>query len=58
MNRLDHPAVQAWLARLDTEASVLPDDQRAALRADAEDLLAGALTGSDADDAAVARALA
>jgi hypothetical protein len=58
MNRLDHPAVQAWLARLDTEASVLPDDQRAALRADAEDLLAGALTGSAADDAAVARALA
>ncbi len=57
MNRLDHPAVQAWLARLDTEASVLPDDQRAALRADAEDLLAGALTGSD-DDAAVSRALA
>jgi hypothetical protein len=57
MNRLDHPAVQAWLARLETEASVLPDDQRAALRADAEDLLAGALTGSD-DDAAVSRALA
>ena len=58
MNRLDHPAVQAWLARLDTEASVLPDDQRASLRADAEDLLAGAITGPDADDAAVERALA
>ena len=58
MNRLDHPAVKAWLARLDTEASVLPDDQRAALRADAEDLLVGALAGSDADDAAVERALA
>ena len=58
MNRLDHPAVKAWLARLDTEASVLPDDQRATLRADAEDLLAGALTGSEADDSAVARALA
>ena len=57
MRRLDHPAVTAWLARLDTEAAVLPEDRRAALRSDVEEILAGSLTGSD-DDAAVARALA
>ncbi|HET6966975.1 MAG TPA: hypothetical protein VFI44_01805 [Ornithinibacter sp.] len=57
MRRLDHPAVTAWLARLDTEAAVLPEDRRAELRADVEEILADTTTGSD-DDAAVARALA
>ncbi|HSO65295.1 MAG TPA: hypothetical protein VLQ78_09365 [Ornithinibacter sp.] len=58
MRRLDHPAVQAWLARLDTEAAVLPEDRRAELRADVEDILAGATTDSADDDAAIARAVA
>lgn len=58
MRRLDHPAVQAWLARLDTEAAVLPEDRRAELRADVEDLLAGVTTDSADDDAAIARAVA
>jgi uncharacterized membrane protein len=57
VRRLDHPAVTAWLARLDTEAAVLPDDRRAELRADVEDILAGAVAESG-DDATVARALA
>ena len=55
MNRLEHPDVRAWLARLDTEAAVLPEDRRAELRADVEEVLAGSMAGDD--DAAVARAL-
>lgn len=58
MRRLDHPQVQAWLARLDTEAAVLPEERRAELRADVEDVLSAAMTDSPDDDAAVARALA
>ena len=58
MRALDHPAVREWLARLDTEAAVLPEDRRARLRADVEDVLADVTTGSPGDDAAVARALA
>ena len=54
--RIDHPRVQDWLARFDTEAAVLPEDRRAGLRADVEDLLAG--VGADSDDTAVARVLA
>jgi hypothetical protein len=46
MNRLDHPAVKAWLARLDTEASVLPDEQRAALGPTPRTSIVGALAGT------------
>lgn len=58
MRRLDHPQAQAWLARLDTEAAVLPEELRAELRADVEEVLAAAMTDAPDDDAAVARALA
>jgi hypothetical protein len=58
MRALDHPAVREWFARLDTEAAVLPEDRRARLRADVEDVLADVTTVSPGDDAAVARALA
>jgi hypothetical protein len=39
---LDHPEVRAWLARLETEAAVLPDDRRTELRASVEEYLADA----------------
>ncbi|GAA4397497.1 hypothetical protein GCM10023168_02500 [Fodinibacter luteus] len=58
MRNLDHPDVRAWLARLDTESAVLPDERRTELRADVEEILEGATTGSAEDDAAVARVLA
>ena len=54
----EHPAVSAWLARLDTESAVLPDDRRAELRADVEELLASAAAGADDDDTAYERVLA
>jgi hypothetical protein len=51
---LDQPEVRAWLARLDTEAAVLPEDRRTELRASVEDYLADATrdAGDDADRAA------
>jgi hypothetical protein len=39
----DHPEVQAWLARLETESAVLPGDRRAELRAGVDDYLADAV---------------
>jgi hypothetical protein len=54
--RIDHPRVKAWLARFDTEAAVLPEDRRAELRADVEEVLTASV-GDASDDAAVARAL-
>lgn len=58
MNRLEHPAVRAWLARLDTESAVLPADRRTELRSEVEELLAGSTAGTVDDDEAVTRALA
>ena len=58
---LDHPEVRAWLARLDTEAAVLPEERRTELRASVEDYLADATrdAGADADaDRAAERAVA
>ena len=40
---IDQPVVQAWLARLDTEAAVLPADRRTELRASVEEYLADAM---------------
>lgn len=61
MNGLEHPEVQAWLARLEAEAAVLPEERRSELRAEVEDYLAEAVRdaapGPDRDGAA-ARALA
>src|SRR3954447_17402528 len=55
--RTDHPRVKEWLARFDTEAAVLPEERRAELRADVEEVLTA--SGGDAPHhAAVARALA
>lgn len=55
----DQPEVRAWLARLDAEAAVLPDDRRTELRASIEDYLADALRGAGPDpDGAARRALA
>ena len=58
MNGLDDPEVRAWLARLDSEAAVLPDDRRAELRATVEEYLADATAGAGDEERAASRALA
>ena len=56
---LDQPEVRAWLARLDTEAAVLPEDRRTELRASVEDYLADVARAAGPDGARAAeRALA
>jgi uncharacterized membrane protein len=45
----DQPEVRAWLARLETEAAVLPEERRTALRADVEDYLAEATRDAGPD---------
>lgn len=57
LDGLEGPEVRAWLARLDTEAAVLPDDRRAELRATVEEFLADAAAGADDADLAARRAL-
>ena len=47
---LDHPEVRAWLARLETEAAVLPEERRTELRASVEDYLADATRDAGPDD--------
>jgi hypothetical protein len=47
---LDHPEVRAWLARLEAEASVLPEDRRTELRASVEEYLADAARDAGPDD--------
>ena len=47
---LDHPEVRAWLARLETEAAVLPEDRRTELRASVEDYLADAARDAGPDE--------
>jgi predicted alpha/beta hydrolase family esterase len=37
MTTPNHPAVDEWLARLDTEASALPAERRAELRTSIDD---------------------
>lgn len=46
---LDQPAVRAWLARLETEAAVLPEDRRTELRAGVEEYLDDAVRGAGTD---------
>jgi hypothetical protein len=50
----DQPQVRAWLARLETESAVLPEERRTELRASVEDYLADAArdAGPDAGRAA------
>ena len=58
-NGSDQPAVRAWLARLDAESAVLPEDRRTELRTSVEDYLADVERAAGPDDAtATARALA
>jgi len=55
----DQPEVRAWLARLETEAAVLPEERRTELRADVEDYLAEATRDAGPDGGrAVERAIA
>ena len=58
MSGLDHPAVREWLARLDTEASVLPEDRRTELRSLVEEQLATVGREGVGDHAAYERVLA
>jgi HAAS len=61
MNSLEPPEVQAWLARLEAEAAVLPEERRSELRAGVEDYLAEAVrdaTPGPDRDRAVERAVA
>jgi uncharacterized membrane protein len=46
---LDQPEVRAWLARLETEAAVLPEERRTELRAGVEDYLADAVRDAGDD---------
>lgn len=48
----DVPEVRAWLARLETEAAVLPEDRRTELRATVEDYLADATRAAGGPDRA------
>ena len=55
----DQPVVRAWLARLDTESAVLPEDRRTELRSSIEDYLADVARAAGPDGARAAeRALA
>ena len=48
MSGLNHPEVQQWLARLDSEAASLPEDRRVELRTSVEEHLADARRGKEA----------
>jgi hypothetical protein len=50
----DQPAVRAWLARLDTESAVLPQDRRTELRASVEDYLTDVARAAGPDDTGAA----
>lgn len=58
MNGLNDPVVEEWLARLETEAAVLPEDQRVELRASVEEFLVDAVEGSRDRGAAARQAVA
>ena len=58
MSGLDDPAVRDWLARLDTEAAVLPEDQRTELRSLVEERLAAADRAAAGDATAYEQVLA
>ena len=57
MSGLNHPEVQQWLARLDSEAASLPEDRRVELRTSVEEHLADAVGSAPRSDAAVRRTL-
>ena len=46
---LDQPEVHAWLARLESEAAVLPEERRTELRAGVEEYLDDAVRGAGPD---------
>lgn len=58
MSGLDDPAVRSWLARLDTEAAVLPEDLRTELRSLVEERLAVVDAEAGGDAAAYEHVLA
>jgi hypothetical protein len=58
MSGLNHPEVEQWLARLDSEAAALPEDRRVELRASIEEHLADAVGTAPRTDAAVRQTLA
>lgn len=58
MNSLEHPDVRAWLARLEAEAAVLPEDRREEVRATVEEYITDAAAGAVDEDLATQRALA
>ena len=57
VNGLDDPEVRAWLARLEAEAAVLPENRREELRASVEEYLRDAARGAGGDGGAMQRAL-
>ncbi|HSF97333.1 MAG TPA: hypothetical protein VLA55_01470 [Ornithinibacter sp.] len=58
MSGVNHPEVEQWLARLEAEAAVLPEDRRVELRASIDEHLADAVGSAPHTDAAVRRTLA
>lgn len=58
MTTPNHPAVDEWLARLDTEASALPAERRAELRTSIDEYLADAVGTTPRSEAAVRQVLA
>jgi len=58
MTTPNHPAVDEWLARLDTEALALPAERRAELRTSIDEYLADAVGTTPRSEAAVRQVLA
>ena len=58
MTTPNHPAVDEWRARLDTEASALPAERRAELRTSIDEYLADAVGTTPRSEAAVRQVLA
>ena len=58
MTTPNHPAVDEWLARLDTEASALPAERRAELRTSIDEYLADAVGTTSRSEAAVRQVIA
>lgn len=58
MTTPNHPAVDEWLARLDTEASALPAERRVELRTSIDEYLADAVGTAPRSEAAVRQVLA
>lgn len=58
MSGLNHPEIEEWLARLESEAAALPEDRRVELRSSIEEYLADAVGTAPQTDTAVRRTLA